>query len=219
MLVDGERDARYTLVLAHGAGLGMDSRFLDEVAAALAARGASAGGIRIVRFEFSYMARARARGRRQRPDPMPALVACYRDVLATLGVDPLRLLLAGKSLGARVASHVAAEIPPAALVCFGYPFHPPRDRGRLRVAPLLRLAVPALICQGTRDPFGNADDVASYALPESIRVVWIPDGDHDFVPRKRSGRTTSENRAMAADAVVAFLGALGGVRASSRHKL
>jgi uncharacterized protein len=205
---DGAPDARYTLVLAHGAGAGMDSRFLTTFAGELAARGDTAGGIRVVRFEFPYMRRVRERGVRQRPDPMPALLARYRDVLAHLAVEPSCLVLGGKSLGGRVATHLAADTRAAGLVCLGYPFHPPRAPERLRTEPLRALDVPTLICQGTRDPFGTYEEVATYELPASIHLHWLADGDHDFVPRKRSGRTSAANMDEALAAALGFIGAL-----------
>jgi predicted alpha/beta-hydrolase family hydrolase len=79
------------------------------------------------------------------------------------------------------------------LVCLGYPFHPPGQPERLRTKHLAALATPALILQGTRDPFGGPADVASYSLSPSIRVEWIEDGDHSWKPRVRSGRTLAQN--------------------------
>jgi len=52
---------------------------------------------------------------------------------------------------------------------------------------------PALVLQGTRDPFGTPEDVAGYSLSPAIRVSWIEDGDHSWKPRARSGRTLQEN--------------------------
>ena len=51
-LVDGPAEAPTTFLFAHGAGAPMDSPFMAAVTGALAMR-----GLRIVRFEFPYMAR------------------------------------------------------------------------------------------------------------------------------------------------------------------
>jgi predicted alpha/beta-hydrolase family hydrolase len=69
-------------------------------------------------------------------------------------------------------------------VCLGYPFHPPQRPEQLRTAHLLTLRTPALICQGTRDPFGGEDEVPGYGLPAGIDMRWFP-GDHDVQPRTR----------------------------------
>ena len=98
------------------------------------------------------------------------------------------------------------------LVCLGYPFHPPGRPERTRTAHLAGLATPALVVQGTRDPFGSREDVAGYALSPEIRVAWIEDGDHDLRPRARSGRSAEQNLGEALEAVAAFLAGLEGVR-------
>ena len=76
-------------------------------------------------------------------------------------------------MGGRVASMVADELHAAGrvagLLCLGYPFHPPGRPEQLRTAHLARLATPALICQGTRDPFGTREEVAGYALSDRDR--------------------------------------------------
>jgi predicted alpha/beta hydrolase len=54
LLFDGPADAPRTVALAHGAGTGMDSPFLESFAKALGGR-----GFRVARFEFPYMAAGR----------------------------------------------------------------------------------------------------------------------------------------------------------------
>ena len=104
-----------------------------------------------------------------------------------------------------MASMIADETGVAGLLCFGYPFHPPGRPDRLRTEHLKTLATPAMIVQGTRDPFGGREEVESYGLSRSIRVVWIEGGDHSFKPPARSGRTARENLAEAIAAGVSFL--------------
>jgi predicted alpha/beta-hydrolase family hydrolase len=197
-LHDGPADSKVTLVLAHGAGAPMDSDFM-----AYFARGVAAAGFRVARFEFPYMA-ARRHGRRPGPDREAVLHQSWRDAVAALG-GPARLAIGGKSMGGRMASMVADEMGVRGLVCLGYPFHAPGRQDRPRTAHLLTMQTPALIVQGTRDPFGSPDDVAGYALPETVRVRWIEDGDHDLRPRASSGRTRAQNWAEGVEAVVAFL--------------
>ncbi len=114
-------------------------------------------------------------------------------------------------MGGRVASMVADALftggAAQALVCLGYPFHPPGKPEKIRTAHLAELSCPALIVQGDRDPFGFGDEVEGYALSSVIEFAWIGDGDHDFGPRGNSGFTRKGNLAQAADAVSAFLGA------------
>src|SRR5262245_9723386 len=102
-LFDGPSDSKHTLVLAHGAGGAMDTPFLDIVA-----RGVGEHGIRVVRFEFPYMAARRTGGKRGAPDRPPVLLQTWRDVVAELGGP--NLVIGGKSLGGRMASMIADEL-------------------------------------------------------------------------------------------------------------
>ncbi len=201
-LIDGPAKAPLTLALAHGAGAAMDSPFMAAMARAVAAR-----GYRVVRFEFPYMAARRAEGRRRPPDRQPKLLETWGAVVAALG--PERLVIGGKSLGGRMASLIADQAGVRGLVCLGYPFQPPGKAApqgpNPRVDHLKGLKTPALIVQGTRDPFGGPDQVAGYALSRQVRLAWIEDGDHDLVPRKASGRTREQNWDAAAEAVAGFL--------------
>lgn len=194
---NGPAKAHTTVVLAHGAGAGMDHAFLVAVAEGLAAT-----GLRIVRFEFPYQRDARA-GHRRAPDRMPVLQSCMREVVAACGTT--RIALAGKSMGGRVATMLADELGVAAVVVFGYPFHPPKDPTRLRTAHLAALRTRTLILQGERDPFGTRDEVAGYALSPAITVQWLADGDHSLAPRKSSGHSAEGHLATAIAAAVAFV--------------
>ncbi len=188
-----------TLVLAHGAGAPMDSPFMNEVALGIAA-----GSVRVVRFEFPYMAARRSGGKRGAPDREPVLLQSWCDVIASLG-DTAHMVIGGKSLGGRIASMVADEAHVAGLVCLGYPFHPPGNPARVRIAHLEHLRTPALIVQGERDSFGRPDEVARYRLSPAIRIEWIADGDHSLKPRASSGHTEASNLARAIDLVREFV--------------
>jgi hypothetical protein len=100
---------------------------------------------------------------------------------------------------------IADEVGAAGLVCFGYPFHPPGNPGRLRVKHLENLRTPALIIQGSRDSFGRPDEVMDYHLSKKIRIIWIEAGDHSLKPPARSGRTEVQNLADAISEVRRFL--------------
>lgn len=210
LLIDGD-PADPTFVMAHGAGAAMDARGMTDLASRIAAR-----GIRVVRFEFGYMAARRPTSERagvRRPPPRAeTLLDEYRAVVAEVGGRPV---IGGRSMGGRVASMVADELYAAGsiagLACLSYPFHPPvRPEAQKPVPPrtahLVGLCTPTLICHGTRDPFGSPIEVASYGLPASIDIRWFDDGDHDLTPRKAvSGFTAAQHLETAADAVAEFV--------------
>ena len=198
-LTDGPDDASITYAFAHGAGGAMDTPFMTTVARALGER-----GIRVVRFEFPYMAARRTGGKRGAPDRPAVLLETFREVVAQFGGGK-RVFIGGKSMGGRIATMVADELSVRGVVCFGYPFHPPGQAAKVRTAHLETLATPMLVLQGERDPFGNREDVATYTLSPSIRVEWIADGDHSLKPRAKSGATENQNLVTAVDLAAAFM--------------
>lgn len=203
LLFDGPTDAALTVVLAHGAGAPMNTPFLNTVA-----RGLAADGVRVARFEFPYMRARKETGRRGgAPDREPILRNAWKEVVEELGGGG-RLVIGGKSMGGRIASMVADEVGARGLVCLGYPFHPPGRPEKLRTKHLETLSTPALVVQGTRDPFGTPEDVAGYRLSPAIRIIWLQDGDHSWKPRASSGRTEAQNMAEALAALREFLAAL-----------
>lgn len=205
-LFDGPEDARVTLLLAHGAGAAMDSPWMNNAAGLLAAK-----GLRVARFEFGYMASRRTEAG-SKPPPraekvMPEFIAAVDDLGPTNGP----LIIGGKSMGGRVASMVADPLFKAkriaGLVCLGYPFHPPAKPDQLRTKHLIALQAPALIVQGTRDPFGGPDEVATYGLPASMEVKFLEDGDHDLKPRKAvSGFSAADHMKTMAEAIEGWIG-------------
>jgi predicted alpha/beta-hydrolase family hydrolase len=201
LVSDGPASAARTIVLAHGAGAGMNTPFMSFFAEGLAAQ-----GLRVVRFEFPYMAAARQGGRRGPPDAPAVLRQTWLKVIDKLGSETL--VIGGKSMGGRIASMVADEARVLGLVCLGYPFHPVGKPERLRVEHLETLKTPALMVQGERDPFGNRAEVAGYALSGAIRLAWIEDGDHDLKPRKSSGTTQQRNWEAALGEVGKFVASL-----------
>jgi uncharacterized protein len=188
----GPKAASATILLAHGAGAPMDSPGMTAIAEALVAQ-----NLRVVRFEFSYMAKRRTEGTRKPPPRADKLNHEYQAAIEALQVDG-PLIIGGKSMGGRVASMIADELFTldriAGLLCVGYPFHPIGKPEKLRIEHLKNLQTPTLICQGTRDLFGSKDEVSAYELPSAIQMSWFEDGDHDLKPRKRiSGFTHADH--------------------------
>lgn len=189
-----------TLLLAHGAGSGMDTPFLQHIA-----RGVAAKGARVARFEFDYLRRQRETGKKRPPDREPALLACFRRAIELCHVDPSELYIGGKSMGGRMASMIADQEQVAGLICLGYPFHPPGKPDKLRTAHLEQMKTPALVLQGERDPFGTRADVGGYLLSPKIEVVFLEDGDHSLKPRKSSGKSERDNLDEAVTRIAHFL--------------
>ena len=92
MLHNGPADSGTTLILAHGAGAGMDSPVMEAFAAGLASN-----EVRVIRFEFPYMQQRRRTGKFRGPDRLPVLMESWRNVVAL--ADSRRLIIGGKSMG------------------------------------------------------------------------------------------------------------------------
>lgn len=194
-----------TLVVAHGAGAGMDHPFMAGFARAIAGHAVST-----LRFNFPYV----QRGRRS-PDAEGVLratwLAAFED--ARSRSDDRPVLAGGKSLGGRVASMTVADgMPAAGLVFLGYPFHPPGKPDRVRDEHLYRVTVPMLFIQGTADPFAKPEIVRKVLrrLGRAAEHVPIEGGDHSFNVRgqKRDPREVGETLAgLAAPFVLRVAGA------------
>ena len=195
-----------TLILAHGAGAPQSSAFMVDFARALARRGCQA-----VTFNFPYT----EQGRRL-PDRAPTLEACFRDVIAAiraradLGTGPL--VIGGKSMGGRIASHLAAQglADLAGLVALGYPLHPPSRPEQLRALHLARIRQPMLIVQGSRDAFGTPEELRPALAPlgATATLQVVEGGDHSFKVPKRGPITQEEVFERVQDEIARWIGRL-----------
>jgi uncharacterized protein len=194
-------DARALYVLAHGAGAGMHHRFMEAIAAGLAAR-----RVATLRYQFPYM---EAGGRRL--DPPGVLEATVRAAVAgaAQAAPALPLIAGGKSLGGRMTSSAAAKGPlpgVRGLVFLGFPLHAPGKPGTQRAAHLEQVQIPMLFLQGTRDALADLSLIRGVCerLPHAtLRVV--EGGDHSFAVLKRSGRTETEVMAELVETIVAWM--------------
>ena len=182
------------LLFAHGAGLGSGSAWMRAWAARLGALG------RVVAFDYPYMAAGQ-----RRPDPQAKLVAAHRAELGAARRDGERVVLVGKSMGSRMACHLALEEPVDALVCLGYPLV--GQSGGVRDEVLVKLRTPVLFVQGTRDKLCPLEHLATVrermSAPNALHVVET--GDHSLVVTKKSGIAQATSDAAALDAIRAFL--------------
>lgn len=151
-----------TLVLGHGAGGGIDARDLVALARALPARGTT-----VLRVEQPW----RVAGRRVATPPATLDVAW----LAVLPQLPLagRLVVGGRSAGARVACRTAMQVGAVGCLSLAFPLHPPGRPDRSRAGELRAARdVSVLMISGSRDPFGIPDPA------DAAKVVIAPGQTH-----------------------------------------
>jgi uncharacterized protein len=182
-------NARWLLVLAHGAGAGMTHPFLTSLAGELAAV-----GVATLRYQFPYMEQ-----RRRVPDSPAVLTATVRAAVRTAAeaAPGLPLLAGGKSMGGRMTSQAAAQRRldgVRGLVFFGFPLHPPNKPGTKRAEHLKQVTVPMLFLQGTRDTLADlkllkpiCKDLGS---PATLHI--IDTADHSFHLLKKSGKADAD---------------------------
>ena len=186
---------RSAILLAHGMGYHLDSPWMEACA-----RGLVSHGFPVLRFNYPYRQRSMRERKEMPPDRAPVLEEAHALALAALEerAGGRRLLLAGKSLGARISTHLAAKGERAAgLVLYGYPLHPPGRPEKLRSEHFPAIAQPALFLQGTRDEFAEVEllqrALTRYGGRATLEIV--EGADHGFSVLKRSGKTDEEVRA------------------------
>ncbi len=173
-------DARWMLVLAHGAGAGMRHAFMEALAGELARV-----QVATLRYQFPYM-----------EEMLTATVAAA--VRAAREVAPvLPLLAGGKSMGGRMSSQAAADgllDGVRGLVFFGFPLHPPKQPGTKRAEHLSKVQVPMLLLQGTRDALADLKLLRPICKELGPRATLhvVETADHSFHVLKKSGRSDEE---------------------------
>ncbi|MGY1754116.1 alpha/beta hydrolase family protein [Blastococcus sp. SYSU D01042] len=162
-----------TLVLGHGAGGGSESVDL----AALAAEAGAAGWL-VHRVDQPW----RVAGRRIAPAP-PRLDEAWGAVLDRLRLTdrlPGRLVLGGRSAGARVACRTAAAEGAAGVLALAFPLHPPGKPEKSRAPELTAVRVPLVVVQGETDAMGRPEHVAAALAGHGLASVYAVPGDHSL---------------------------------------
>lgn len=195
--------AEWMLVLAHGAGAGMQHEAMESYAHALADR-----GIATFRYNFPYIEEGK-----KRPDPPGIAHAAVKAAIKTAGErnPDMKLLAGGKSFGGRMSSQVAAENDTGikGLVFFGFPLHAPGKPGNERADHLYDIKIPMLFLQGTRDSLAKMELIKPLCKKLELATLHVVEGgDHSFKVRKSSGRSYEEVIAELGDAVKGWISGL-----------
>ena len=182
-------DAGSLLVLAHGAGAGMNHPFMEALAGKLAEE-----KVAVFRYQFPYF----ENGKRS-PDPPNILMAAVRSAIGTASAEfkDLPLFAGGKSLGGRMTSTAASkeDLPDVkGIIFFGFPLHAPNKPSSGRAEHLFKVNVPMLFLQGTRDKLADLNLLKPICkkLKDKAELHIIEGADHSFHVLKSSGRTDEE---------------------------
>lgn len=176
LVTDRSRHPIATLLVSHGAGVGIDTADLEALA-----RNLPRNGITVVRFEQPW----RVAGRKVATAPKTldeGLVAAANQLRVRTP-----LVLGGRSAGARSAARCARRLAASGCLALAFPLHPPGHPEKSRLAELREARVPTLVIQGERDPMGRPDE-----FPSDVDLAVVPSGDHSFHVPKRGPVTQEE---------------------------
>ena len=162
--------ARADIVLGHGAGGGIGAADLMLLASSLPGH-----GYRVILIEQPW----KVAGRKIAGRP-PTLDAAWLPMLAGLDLSD-RVVVGGRSAGARVACRTAYEVGAHGVLCLSFPLHPPGKPESSRAVELRAPGahgIPVRVIQGARDPFGTPQEVRA----EVSDPGWVADapGTHSF---------------------------------------
>jgi hypothetical protein len=198
--------AQACLVLAPGAGAGMQHSFLETLAAELGAR-----DVATLRYQFPYMERGS-----RRPDPPPLCDATVRAAVAEAArlAPRLALFAGGKSFGGRMTSQAQAASPlpgVRGIVFLGFPLHRPKQPSDTRFRHVLGVNIPTLFLQGTRDALADLGLLQPLIAQLGNRATLnvFQDADHSFHVPARSGRKDPEVIVELAQVVADWIASVG----------
>lgn len=170
--------------LAHGAGAGHHSVFLSRLGDSLS----RLDGLCLNPVTFKYMQDQELSGKKRLPPRFSLLIPEYEQAIKS----EKKCIIAGKSMGGRVASQLSHLPSVDGVICFGFPFYPVGKKEKHRLAFLEALEKPCLIIQGTRDKLGSLEWVSEQVLPDTVEIAWIEGADHDFKILKKYNKNEQE---------------------------
>jgi len=170
------------LVLAHGAGAGMDHPFMKSLAEALAEQ-----GVTTLRYNFSYMEKKKGR-----PDPPAVATKTVEAAVneAAKRFPKLPLIVGGKSFGGRMSSTFVSEKKPEVvrgLAFFGFPLHRPGAPSIDRAEHLYSIDQPMIFLQGTRDALAGLPSLKRVIKKlKKPTLIIFENADHSFKAGKEN---------------------------------
>lgn len=186
------------VLLAHGAGTNQDHASIEALR-----DGLGDAGFSVLTFNYPY-----TEAGKRRPDQQAKLLTCHRAVLAWFQRNVgAQVVLAGRSMGGRMGTYLAAEGSDCAgLILYAYPLHPAGLPEKLRKDHLPEIQQPMAFFVGTRDALSTMELYDEWIRPlPTVTTFEVEDGDHSFRVRKLSGRTNEEAIATVVDQSVSWL--------------
>lgn len=169
------------IVLAHGAGAGMDHIFMETLATRLAEN-----GIATLRYNFPF-----AENKKGRPDSPAIAHQTIKAAIAKAGelFPKTPLFVAGKSFGGRMGSQLLSaghDENIKGLIFYGFPLHQPGKPSAERADHLKKVKLPMLFLQGTKDTLATWDMIEAVCKSlKKAKLVKLEGADHSFKAGKK----------------------------------
>lgn len=171
------------LILTHGAGGNCDAPLLVALAETFCGHGCT-----VLRCDLPFRQARRfgppspGNAQRDRAGLRNAVVAMRKGMNGKSGDG--RIFLGGHSYGGRQSTILCAEEHDLAsgLLLLSYPLHPPGKPEQLRIQHLPNLRTPCMFVHGTRDPFGNIEEIkkALHLIPGKTELIEVESAGHDL---------------------------------------
>ena len=193
-----EKKKNLGVVIAHGAGAGMDHPFMRFFHTKIAE-----AGFPCLRFNFPY-----TNQKRKVPDPQAVLTSSFQLAIEQMPTN--HVAIGGKSMGGRMASYIASEEKVVGLFFLGYPLHPPGKPEQLRDQHLYAISKPLFFASGTRDPFATHDLLQKTIrkIGKNVTTEFVENGGHSLEVPKSSGKSTQQIQESVAESLIRWLNSL-----------
>ncbi|MCI4669362.1 MAG: alpha/beta hydrolase [Bacteroidia bacterium] len=176
------------LILAHGAGAGMNHANMKAISDSL-----NKIGLATFRYNFIYMEQGKGRESAKQSISTVKAATHYGHELA----PTLPILVGGHSYGGRMSSHAASEgfdVPTKGMIYFNFPLHAPGKAGDERGKHLLDISLPQLFLSGSRDTFSTGDLLENLITQTQgpSKIQRLDTGNHSYKILKKTRRRTDD---------------------------
>jgi uncharacterized protein len=155
------------VLVAHGAGTDQEHPSIAGIR-----QGLAGGGHTVMTFNYPYTERGS-----KRPDAHDRLLGCHRAAADRLSTAVENLVLAGRSMGGRMGTYLAAEGYPAlGIILYAYPLHPAGRPEKLRVSQFADIVIPMIFFQGTNDALSRMELFEEHIAPLPNAEVELLEG-------------------------------------------
>lgn len=187
------------VIIANGAGANMHNAFISRYCKVLAE-----AGLLAAKFNFHYQEMGK-----KIPDKNEKCQQTYLGIINFLKekyIDERDIIIGGKSMGGRIATHIADKVGCEKIIVWGYPLHPPGKPEKLRDAHLYSIRQKVLIIQGENDAFGSKVEIEPViSHMKNARCLIIPRGNHSLKVSKKSGLDNASLETMIINEVLKFI--------------